>query len=51
MEVLLLVTDFLDRAVRLYPEKLAIVDGPRRYSYRDLERISGRYACDAHCRR
>ena len=30
----MLVTDFLDRAVRLYPEKTAIVDGPRTYTYR-----------------
>ena len=40
MEVPMLVTDFLDRAVRLYPEKTAIVDGDRRYSYRELnERV------------
>ena len=37
MEVPLLVTDFLDRAVRLYPEKTAIVDGDLRLSYRDFD--------------
>ena len=35
MEVPLLVTDFLDRAVRLYPEKTAIVDGDHRWMLRD----------------
>ena len=40
MEVPLLVTDFLDRAVRIYPDKLAIVDGDRRYTYREFnERV------------
>ena len=40
MEVPLLVTDFLDRAVRIYPDKLAIVDGDRRYTYRKFnERV------------
>ena len=40
MEVPLLVTDFLDRAVRISPEKLAIVDGDRRYTYREFnERV------------
>ncbi|MHA7836033.1 MAG: AMP-binding protein, partial [bacterium] len=37
MEVPLLVTDFLRRAVRLYPEKIAVVDGPLRLRYRDLD--------------
>jgi fatty-acyl-CoA synthase len=37
MEVPLLVTDFLKRAARLYPDKLAVVDGQRRFSYRELE--------------
>ncbi|MBK7950106.1 MAG: long-chain-fatty-acid--CoA ligase [Deltaproteobacteria bacterium] len=37
MEVPLLVTDFFRRAARHYPEKLALVDGPRRFRYRDLE--------------
>ena len=40
MEVPLLVTDFLSRAVRLYPDKVAIVDGPQRLTYRELaERV------------
>jgi fatty-acyl-CoA synthase len=40
MEVPLLITDFLTRAVRLYPEKIAVVDGDQRFSYRDLaERV------------
>ena len=40
MEVPMLVTDFLDRAVRLYPDKTAIVDGDRSYTYREFnERI------------
>lgn len=37
MEVPLLVTDFLDRAARLYPDKAAIVEGDRSYSYREFE--------------
>ncbi|MEZ4334566.1 MAG: long-chain-fatty-acid--CoA ligase [Myxococcota bacterium] len=37
MEVPLLVTDFFRRAARHYPAKLALVDGPRRYAWRDLE--------------
>jgi len=37
MEVPLLVTDFLRRAVRLYPDKTAVVDGPNRFSYRELD--------------
>ncbi len=37
MEVPLLVTDFFRRAARHYPTKLGLVDGPRRYLYRDLE--------------
>jgi fatty-acyl-CoA synthase len=36
MEVPLLVDDFLRRAVNLYPEKLAIVDGPCRFTYADF---------------
>jgi len=40
VEVPMLITDFLDRAVRLYPDKLAVVDGPHRQSYRELaERV------------
>jgi len=37
MQVPLLVNDFLRRASDLYPDKLAIVDGERRYSYRDFQ--------------
>ncbi len=37
MEVPLLVTDFFRRAARHYPTKLGLVDGPRRFLYRDLE--------------
>jgi len=40
MEVPMLVTEFLDRAVRLYPDKTAVVDGALRLSYRELgERV------------
>ena len=40
MEVPMLVTDFLDRAVRLYPEKVAIVDGDQKFTYREFnERV------------
>jgi fatty-acyl-CoA synthase len=37
MQVPLLVNDFLRRAAQLYPDKIAIVDGERRYSYRDFQ--------------
>jgi fatty-acyl-CoA synthase len=37
MQVPLLVNDFLRRAAQLYPEKLAIVDGERRFTYRDFQ--------------
>ncbi len=37
MEVPLLVDDFLRRPALLYPEKLAIVDGPLRFSYRQYQ--------------
>lgn len=37
MEVPLLVTDFLRRAVKLYADKTAIVDGARRFTYRDYQ--------------
>jgi len=41
MEVPLLISDFLRRAAKLYPEKTAIVDGMRRYSYRQFaERVN-----------
>ncbi|MCA9502340.1 MAG: long-chain-fatty-acid--CoA ligase [Myxococcota bacterium] len=40
MQVPLLITDFLDRAVRLYPDKTACVEGDLRLDYRALaERI------------
>jgi fatty-acyl-CoA synthase len=35
MDVPLLVDDFLRRAVELYPDKTAIVDGAKRFRYRD----------------
>jgi fatty-acyl-CoA synthase len=37
MEVPLLITDFLRRAVRLYPDKTAVVDGENRFTYRELD--------------
>ncbi len=37
MEVPLLIDDFLRRPARLYPQKLAIVDGDKRFSYRDYQ--------------
>ena len=37
MEVPLLVDDFLRRAVQVYPDKTAIVDGELRFSYRQLQ--------------
>jgi fatty-acyl-CoA synthase len=36
--------DFLHRAAYVYPEKVAVVDGGRRYSYRDLAERSWRLA-------
>ena len=40
MEVPMLITDFLVRAVRLYPDKVAIVDGSQRFTYRQFaERV------------
>ena len=36
MEVPLLVDDFLRRAAQLYPDKLAIVDGAKRFTYREF---------------
>ena len=38
MEIPMLVTDFLDRAVRLYPDKVAIVDGDQRFTYREFNK-------------
>jgi fatty-acyl-CoA synthase len=37
MRVPLLVDDFLRRAATLYPDKTAVVDGPLRFTYRQLE--------------
>jgi fatty-acyl-CoA synthase len=37
MEVPLLVDDFLRRAAQLYPGKLAIVDGAKRFTYREFQ--------------
>ncbi|MEX2159238.1 MAG: long-chain-fatty-acid--CoA ligase [Dehalococcoidia bacterium] len=44
MEVPLLVGDFLRRAAKLYPNKTAIVDGDRRYTYRDFQERVNRFA-------
>jgi fatty-acyl-CoA synthase len=37
VEVPLLINDFLRRAAKLYPNKTAIVDGERRYTYRQFQ--------------
>ena len=37
MEVPLLVNDFLRRAAKIYPNKEAIVDGPKRFTYREYQ--------------
>ena len=37
MEVPLLTDDFLRRPALLYPDKLAIVDGERRFTYREYQ--------------
>jgi fatty-acyl-CoA synthase len=37
MQVPLLVNDFLRRAAELYPDKVAIVDGDDRFTYRDFQ--------------
>ena len=37
MEVPLLINDFLRRAAKLYPNKVAIVDGANRYTYADFQ--------------
>ncbi len=37
MEVPLLVTDFLHRAATLYPDKVAIIEGSLRYTYREFQ--------------
>ena len=38
MHVPLLINEFLSRPALLYPDKTAVVDGERRFSYRDLQR-------------
>ena len=42
MEVPLLVNEFLRRAVRLYPDKLAVVDEDRRFTYREFQARANR---------
>ena len=37
MEVPLLINDFLRRAAKLYPNKVAVVDGNQRYTYREFQ--------------
>jgi len=44
MEVPLLVTDFFRRAARHYPTKVGVVDGPRRFLYRELEERIDRFS-------
>ena len=44
MEVPLLVNDFLRRAAKLYPSKTAIIDGPRRFTYRQFQERVNRLA-------
>jgi non-ribosomal peptide synthetase component E (peptide arylation enzyme) len=39
------ILDFLDRAVRHYPDKIALVDRKHRTTYKDLDAISTRIAC------
>jgi fatty-acyl-CoA synthase len=44
MEVPLLINDFLRRAAKLYPNKLAIVDGPDRFTYRQFQQRANQLA-------
>jgi fatty-acyl-CoA synthase len=44
MEVPLLIDDFLDRPANLYPDKTAIVDGERRFSYAEYQNRVNRLA-------
>src|SRR6185437_8926420 len=44
MEVPLLVNDFLRRAAKLYGGKTAVVDGERRFTYRDFQRRANQLA-------
>jgi len=40
----MLVGEFLERSVRQFPEKTAVVDGNRRLTYRGVDRLSSRLA-------
>jgi fatty-acyl-CoA synthase len=44
MEVPLLVGQFLRRAAKLYPDKVGMVDGPKRLTYRAFEQRVNRFA-------
>ena len=44
MEVPLLIDDFLRRSALLYPDKLAIVDGDLRFTYRDYQERVNQFA-------
>ncbi len=44
MHVPLLVNDFLRRAAKLYPDKTGVVDGARRFTYRELQARAHRLA-------
>jgi fatty-acyl-CoA synthase len=44
MEVPLLVNDFLRRAAKLYPDKTAVIDGDRRFTYREFQARANRLA-------
>ncbi len=44
MEVPLLATDFLNRAVKLFPTKEAVVDGDRRFTYAEFDARSNQLA-------
>jgi long-chain acyl-CoA synthetase len=40
----MLVSEFLEDSAERFPEKIALVDGPRRLSYRELDEQSNRFA-------
>ncbi|MDP9238312.1 MAG: long-chain-fatty-acid--CoA ligase [Chloroflexota bacterium] len=44
MEVPLLIQDFLRRAAKLYPDKTAIIDGDRRFTYREFQERANQLA-------
>ena len=44
MEVPLLINDFLRRAAKLYPDKVAIVDGANRFTYRQYQERANQLA-------